>query len=55
MKATRDMEANVGRARYQKDKAIGHVDPGAMSVAVIFRTLAELAEKVQLVTVGEDA
>ena len=44
MKATRDMKASVGRARYQKEKAVGHIDPGAMSIAIIFRTLAELTE-----------
>jgi phosphoenolpyruvate---glycerone phosphotransferase subunit DhaL len=40
MEATRQMPAKVGRARYQKEKGIGHVDPGAASVAIFFRTLA---------------
>ena len=39
--ATRHMQAIVGRARYQKDKGAGHVDAGATSVALMFRTLAE--------------
>ena len=43
VKATRDMEAKVGRARYQGTKAVGHIDPGAASVAIFFRTLAEPA------------
>ena len=44
MNATRAMAASVGRARYQKEKAIGHLDPGATSLAIFFRTLAALAE-----------
>ena len=42
--ATREMAARVGRARYQKDKGIGHADAGATSVALVFRTLAETAD-----------
>jgi dihydroxyacetone kinase-like protein len=41
MEATRSMEAGVGRARYQGANAIGHVDPGAASVALMFEILAE--------------
>jgi dihydroxyacetone kinase-like protein len=41
MEATRSMEAGVGRARYQGANAVGHVDPGAASVALMFETLAE--------------
>jgi dihydroxyacetone kinase-like protein len=37
--ATRSMQAAVGRARYQGAKAVGHIDPGAVSVAIIFDTL----------------
>jgi phosphoenolpyruvate---glycerone phosphotransferase subunit DhaL len=37
--ATRQMAAKVGRVRYQKEKGVGHVDPGSASVAIIFRTL----------------
>lgn len=40
MEATRGMVARVGRARYQGEKAVGHVDAGAASVALIFETLA---------------
>jgi hypothetical protein len=35
------MTAKVGRARYEKEKGIGHVNPGSVSVAIIFRTLKE--------------
>lgn len=41
MEATREMEAKVGRARYQKEKSKGHIDAGAASLALIFKTLAE--------------
>ena len=41
MEATRQMPAKVGRARYQKEKGIGHVDPGSASVAIFFKTLKE--------------
>ena len=40
LEATRSMVAKVGRARYQGDKAVGHLDAGAASVALIFETLA---------------
>ena len=43
MERTRDMRARVGRARYQGEKAVGHIDPGAASVAVILATLARTA------------
>ena len=43
MERTRDMKARVGRARYQGEKAVGHIDPGAASVAVILETLARTA------------
>ncbi|MBN2578800.1 MAG: dihydroxyacetone kinase subunit L [Pirellulales bacterium] len=39
--ATRPMAAKVGRVRYQKEKGVGHVDPGSVSVAIFFRTLKE--------------
>jgi phosphoenolpyruvate---glycerone phosphotransferase subunit DhaL len=39
--ATRQMAAKVGRVRYQKEKGVGHVDPGSASVAIFFRTLQE--------------
>ncbi len=41
MEATKQMAGKVGRVRYQKEKGLGHVDPGSASVAIIFRTLQE--------------
>jgi dihydroxyacetone kinase-like protein len=41
MEATRQMPAKVGRARYQKEKGVGHLDAGSASVAIFFRTLKE--------------
>jgi dihydroxyacetone kinase-like protein len=43
MERTREMKARVGRARYQGDKAVGHIDAGAASVAVILASLARTA------------
>jgi dihydroxyacetone kinase-like protein len=43
MERTRAMQANVGRARYQGARAVGHVDPGAASVALIMQALAKAA------------
>jgi dihydroxyacetone kinase-like protein len=39
--ATRDMVARVGRARYQGERSLGHVDAGAASVALLYRVLAD--------------
>lgn len=43
MQSTVNMQATVGRARYQKGKGVGHADAGAASVALIMRTLADTA------------
>jgi len=43
MGATIPMQAKVGRARYQPGKGTGHVDAGAASVCLLFRTLAQAA------------
>lgn len=38
---TRDMVAKFGRARYLKEDSIGHLDPGAVSVSIMLRALAD--------------
>jgi phosphoenolpyruvate---glycerone phosphotransferase subunit DhaL len=43
MEATKEMPGKVGRVRYQKEKGVGHIDAGAVSIAVFFRTLKERA------------
>jgi phosphoenolpyruvate---glycerone phosphotransferase subunit DhaL len=43
MEDTCAMEAKVGRGRYQKDKAVGHVDAGACSISLIFEVLTRAA------------
>jgi len=43
MERTRGMKARVGRARYQGEKAVGHIDAGAASVVVILESLASTA------------
>ena len=39
--ATKDFRAKFGRARNLGDRVIGHADPGAVSVSLIFRGFAE--------------
>jgi len=39
--STRDMQARHGKARNMGERTIGHVDPGATSVACLFRGFAE--------------
>ena len=41
MLATKDMEAVRGRACYQADKGVGHLDPGAVTMFYQLETLAE--------------
>ncbi len=48
MEVTRLLEAKAGRARYQQGKAVGHIDAGAASIALIFATLAGGASLVAL-------
>ncbi len=37
--STRELVARRGRAKYLSERAIGHVDPGASSIAVIFEAV----------------
>jgi len=39
--ATKDMKAKHGRARNLGDRVIGHADPGATSISLVFAGLAE--------------
>ena len=39
--ATRDMKARFGRARNLGDRVLGHADPGAVSVSLIFKGFSE--------------
>lgn len=39
--ATKDMRAKFGRARNLGDRVLGHIDPGAKSMAVTFAAFAE--------------
>ncbi|MER2041419.1 dihydroxyacetone kinase subunit DhaL [Desemzia incerta] len=38
---TKDMKATKGRASYLGDRSIGHLDPGAMSSSLLFKTMLE--------------
>ena len=38
---TKDMKATKGRASYLGDRSIGHLDPGAMSSSILFKTMLE--------------
>jgi dihydroxyacetone kinase-like protein len=39
--ATRNMKAKFGRARNLGDRVLGHTDPGAVSVSLIFKGFSE--------------
>jgi dihydroxyacetone kinase-like protein len=39
--ATRTMKAKFGRARNLGDRVIGHPDPGAVSISLIFKGFSE--------------
>jgi dienelactone hydrolase len=39
--ATRQMKAKFGRARNLGDRVLGHPDPGAVSVSLIFKGFSE--------------
>ena len=39
--STRDFIARQGRAKYLGERAVGHVDPGAMTVALMFEAIAD--------------
>ncbi|MFZ0436181.1 MAG: DAK2 domain-containing protein, partial [Chthoniobacterales bacterium] len=41
---TTDYVAKFGRARTMGERAIGHLDPGAQSISLIFRGFADTGE-----------
>ena len=41
---TKDYVAKYGRARTMGERAIGHIDPGAVSISLIFKGFAEAAK-----------
>lgn len=43
--ATREMAARRGRAKYVAAQGVGAVDPGAVSMALLFATLQDLVER----------
>ncbi|WP_249630843.1 dihydroxyacetone kinase subunit DhaL [Weissella sagaensis] len=40
--STKDMVARKGRASYLGERSVGHIDPGATSSALLFKTLLEV-------------
>lgn len=45
--ATRQMKAKFGRARNLGDRVLGHIDPGAQSMALILRAFSEAAPRAE--------
>ncbi|KXA99546.1 hypothetical protein AKJ41_05270 [candidate division MSBL1 archaeon SCGC-AAA259O05] len=45
MEDTKEMKPKKGRAKYLDDRAIGHQDPGATSIALVFETMSKYASK----------
>ena len=45
MRSTTAMQAHKGRASYLGPRSVGHQDPGATSTCLIFRALAEVANR----------
>jgi dihydroxyacetone kinase-like protein len=43
--STRNMEAVKGRASYQKEKGVGHLDPGAVTMSYQIEALCDVIEK----------
>ena len=43
MEATKEMIATMGRAKTLGEKSIGHPDPGAVSVSIMFQTMSDFA------------
>ncbi len=41
MEKTKDMVATMGRAKTLGEKSLGHPDPGAVSVSIMFNTMSE--------------
>ena len=45
MRSTRDITANFGRAAFLGERAVGHIDPGAMSSYVIIAAVCDAMSK----------
>ena len=39
--STRDLIAQYGRAKYLGERALGHIDPGAFTIALIFEAISD--------------
>jgi dihydroxyacetone kinase-like protein len=53
--ATRDLRARHGRAKHLGDRVVGHEDPGARSIAILFRGIADEGTRVLSVEVDPSA
>ena len=47
LERTRTMRATLGRARTLGDRAVGYVDPGALSFTCMIRSLSRLVDEAQ--------
>ena len=45
VEATRSMIATTGKARSLGERSLGHIDPGALSVSIILKSMSEAAAK----------
>lgn len=45
VKATKDMKPKKGRAKYLGERSLGHQDPGATSIALIFEAMSEYVDE----------
>lgn len=45
VESTKSMLATIGRASYLGDRSIGHIDPGAASSGVLFKSMIEAGIK----------
>ena len=50
--ATTDLVARFGRARTMGERCIGHLDPGAQSISLIFRGFADAAQTQEVIVNG---
>lgn len=44
LEATRDMRATIGRAAFLGERSIGHIDPGARSMALLVHAVCDVLE-----------
>lgn len=55
MEDTKKMRAGIGRAKYYGDSTIGHPDPGAITIYLLFRSMSDYLANFEKICMNDDS